>query len=382
MNEKKKVIIAGTGGIGEATAILLANHYRDEVRLLLGNRTFPKALKLVDLMADEFSKVDVQAFHLPEGDIGPETKKILEMSHVLLDCLPGDQAPRMARMAMEHGLHYANLTEYVDETNEIIEMAAGNDSAFILQTGLAPGFINVLAHALFNQFCNRYQVGRVQTISMKVGALTKHAVSPHFYGFTWSPVGVATEYLKGTECLRNYEKTRLQSLSERQSVVIGGIAYEEDLTSGGSADLPDFFLGKVRSLEYKTLRYPGHYKWIQSQLSNLEPRLNPITQLQTRMEKCIPRVEDDIVIIYCLVEGPDKQGIQRLLDKNYTIKPMVIGNLSLRAIQTSTAAPLAECARLLLTDQFTGVVQQSQIDPTSFMDGPFVSKVYNHDSVI
>jgi hypothetical protein len=71
-----------------------------------------------------------------------------------------------------------------------------------------------------------------------------------------SPVGVATEYLKDTIVLRDYVKTTLPSLSERANIIIDGITYEEDLTSGGAADLPDALSGKVCSLDYKTLRYP------------------------------------------------------------------------------------------------------------------------------
>ncbi|MDI1305570.1 MAG: saccharopine dehydrogenase, partial [bacterium] len=89
--------------------------------------------------------------------------------------------------------------------------------------------------------------------------MIKHAVAPHYYGFTWSPVGVATEYLEDTIVIRNSIKTTLPSLSERKTVIIDGITYEEDLTSGGAADLPDALSGKVGSLDYKTLRYPGHY---------------------------------------------------------------------------------------------------------------------------
>jgi saccharopine dehydrogenase-like NADP-dependent oxidoreductase len=88
-----------------------------------------------------------------------------------------------------------------------------------LQTGLAPGYIDLLAHELFQQFRNDYKVNSVHTLEFKVG-VTKHAVAPHFYGFTWSPVGVATEYLKDTIVLRDYVKTTLPSLSERANILL------------------------------------------------------------------------------------------------------------------------------------------------------------------
>jgi hypothetical protein len=45
---------------------------------------------------------------------------------------------------------------------------------------------------------------------------------------------------------------------------------KKTLTSGGAADLPDALSGRVRSLDYKTLRFSGHYGWIQKQLIELK----------------------------------------------------------------------------------------------------------------
>jgi saccharopine dehydrogenase-like NADP-dependent oxidoreductase len=70
---------------------------------------------------------------------------------IILDCLPGSQAPRIAG-AKDYELHYANLTEYVAETEKIKTLAKDATTGFILQTGLAPGYIDLLANGLFNNF--------------------------------------------------------------------------------------------------------------------------------------------------------------------------------------------------------------------------------------
>ena len=59
----------------------------------------------------------------------------------------------MARLARQHELHYANLTEHVRETEEVKEIAAGAEQGYILQTGLAPGFVDVLENDLYRTFC-------------------------------------------------------------------------------------------------------------------------------------------------------------------------------------------------------------------------------------
>ena len=377
MNKSYNIIIAGAGGIAEAAGLLLMEWSNVPPTLYIGNRTLSRAQMVARwIEAGTTKPCSVKAFHLPEEGITAEMKEILGQGNVLLDCLPGSLAPKIARLAKDFQLHYANLTEYVTETNEIMALAKDATTGFVLQTGLAPGYINILANRLFQQYCLDFGVDKVDKLELKVGALTDHAVAPHYYGFTWSPVGVATEYLKDTLALRDYKKTRLPSLSERAIIVIDGIAYEEDLTSGGAADLPDALAGKVSFLDYKTLRYPGHYNWVEKQLTGLGNTREAIAVLQQKMEALIPHIEDDKIILYAAVEGKDTDGILRRREIAKLIQPQTVGRHPLRAIQIATAAPLLQVAQLMLESLYRGVVLQSQIDPKRFLNGNFIEPVY------
>lgn len=377
MKKHHTIIIAGAGGIAEAVGLLLMEWSEVPPTLFIGDRTLSKAKQVALWIQEGTTKSGcIQDFHLAENGLTDEMKTVLRQGDIILDCLPGSQAPRIAQFAKDFNLHYANLTEYVEETEEIIALAKDAETGFILQTGLAPGYIDLLANGLFQQFCKDFEVDKVDKLEFKVGALTNHAVAPHYYGFTWSPVGVATEYLKETIVLRNFKKTTLPSLSERTTIIIDGIAYEEDLTSGGAADLPDALLGKVRSLDYKTLRHPGHYAWIQEQIANLEHTTDTIKGLQEKMEAIIPHIEDDKIILYAAVEGKDAAGILRRREIAKCILPQKVGKHQLRAIQTTTAAPLVQAAQLLLETSLSGVVLQSQIDPIPFLNGNYIVPVY------
>lgn len=370
------IIIAGAGGIAQAVGLLLAEWSIVVPTIYIGNRTLSKAEKVSQWILQGTTKsCEIQAFHLSE-EINPQMKEIFQKGDILLDCLPGSLAPKMALIAKENNLHYANLTEYVSETNEIIALAKDAPSGFVLQTGLAPGYIDVLANKLFQDFCKEFNVTKVDKIEFKVGALTAHAVAPHYYGFTWSPVGVATEYIKEAVVLREFKKTTLPALSERALIIIHGISYEEDLTSGGAADLPDALAGRVRSLDYKTLRHPGHYAWVQKQLSNSENSDNEINSLQQKMESQIPHIEDDQIVLYAAVEGKDALGNLRRKEIAKRILPQKVGKHYLRAIQTTTAAPLIQAAKFLLETKSQGIVLQSQLDPESFLNGSFIVPVY------
>jgi hypothetical protein len=65
-----------------------------------------------------------------------------------------------------------------------------------------------------------------------------------------------------------------------------------------------------------------------------------------------------------------------MVEKAFHIKPLEINGHYLRAIQTSTAAPLVECADMLATNKYKGAVMQSDLDPKTFLSGNFVSRVY------
>ena len=378
MKTHYNIIIAGAGGIAQAAGLILAEWSTVTPTIYIGNRTLSKANKVAHwIMKGTTKPCKVIGFHLDPLHISDAVKIIFKNGDALLDCLPGSLAPTMAKLATHNNLHYANLTEYVAETNQIIDLAKHAKTGFVLQTGLAPGYIDVLAHFMFQEFCKHYQMNQADKLELKVGALTNHAIAPHFYGFTWSPVGVATEYVKDCIVIRDFKKTSLPALSERSRIIINGITYEDDLTSGGAADLPDALSGKVRHLDYKTLRHPGHYGWVENQLTGLKKNSkDSISGLQDIMLDNIPHVEDDQIVIYTAVEGKDSKGILRRVEIAKHIKPLQIGKHTLRAIQTTTAAPLVQAIQWLLETKPKGVILQSQLNAKIFLNGAFITRVY------
>ncbi len=377
MDRQYHIFIAGAGGIARAAALMLAEFSEVIPRIFILNRNLENAREMAEWIKKGSSRsIQIECFELPENKIETDLKKALKKGDILLDCLPGSLAPKMAQLAKDFQMHYTNLTEYVSETETIKKLAADAVTGFLLQTGLAPGYINVLGNHLFQKFCEKFNVDKVDAIALKVGALTKHAVAPHYYGFTWSPVGVATEYLKDAVAIRDFKETSLASLSERASIIINGKTYEEDLTSGGAADLPQRLKGKVRSLDYKTLRFPGHYAWVDGQLKVIGDVPDNIDALQERMEAMIPHIEEDQIILYASAEGMDNKGIRRKLEVSKRILPQKIGKHRLRAIQTTTAAPLLQSALILLEGSAKGVILQSEIETGKFLKGHFIRPVY------
>jgi saccharopine dehydrogenase-like NADP-dependent oxidoreductase len=379
MGKRQRIVIAGVGGMGSAVGLLLREMGDFECDLWVGDGVEERAAAAAAWMREGSARPGaVHAFPLPAARSSPAFEEVLAQGDLLLDCLPGDEAVRMARLARQHGLHYVNLTEHVAATDTIRrEIAPGAEHGFLLQTGLAPGVVNVLGHGLFQRFCRLHGVERADVLQMRVGALTENVRPPHHYAFTWSSHGVATEYVKEVVVVRDGARTTLPSLSERATVMIGGSVFEEDLTSGGAADLPDALAGRVASLDYKTLRWPGHYAWVEGVLDSTPAGADPREHLHGEMLRAVPRVEEgDFVVVYAAVQGRDAGGTLHRLETARRVSPVRCGARILRAIQATTAAGMAESARLLLSGRHHGAVLQSQIDPESFLAGPFVGPIY------
>lgn len=372
-----KIFIAGAGGIGKAVGLILMNADFFDTEIILGDISVD-ALKETQTFISEGvgSKVGISTFLMSKSEKDDDLADILSDCNIILDCLPGGLAPKMARHALESNCHYANLTEYVNETEQIKQIAKDADTAFVLQTGLAPGFINILACQQYNEFTAKYDVEILDSMKMKVGALSKHATSPHFYAFTWSPIGVATEYLRDAHVVRDFKKIMVPALSGRENIIIAGDEYEDNFTSGGAANLPEAFSGRIKDLDYKTLRYPGHYAWVESALTTIPSDENSIRMLEQIMLNNIPSVENDVVIIYASVQGKDKSGRIRRKESSYRIYPSFVGSKKLRAIQTTTASAICEVARMLSDHKWTGPIFQSMIPPFEFLNGPFIKDIY------
>lgn len=373
-----KIFIAGAGGIGRAAALLMLDAQDWECEVVLGDSSEHQLEEAKTWIQKGIGRrAAIETFLMTDVNDIEAYDKVLEDCIVMLDCLPGSLAPAMARLCVHHGLHYANLTEYVQETEEIIAIAADAETGFILQTGLAPGYVNNLGIMLVDTFRERYGVEKLERLCMRVGALTQYAESPHYYGFTWSTIGVATEYVEPSEAVRNHEIVSLPSLSEKETLIINGKRYEADLTSGGAADLPQVLKDDIANIDYKTIRYPGHFDWVNSWLNTHNDSETKIADLEKYLLANVPHVEDDVIVIYASVSGYDQLGNLRSIQHAQHVYPLVVGSITMRAIQTCTAAPLVECARLLVTGEYAGVITQSQINPHAILEGTIVRQAFH-----
>src|SRR6202000_494118 len=113
-------------------------------------------------------------------------------------------------------------------------------------------FISIVAYDLAAKF------ERLDSVRMRVRALPLYPSNALNYNLTWSTDGVINEYDEPCEAIVDGELRESAPLEELEEFSLDGIRYEAFNTSGGLGTLCETLNGQVRTLNYRTVRYPGH----------------------------------------------------------------------------------------------------------------------------
>lgn len=342
----QRVAVLGLGKVGELVAALAIRSGFDVVGFDAAPRT----------------GLGVPVTPLDVADPGA-LRAALGSADAVVSCLPYFLNAATAAVAAEVGVHYFDLTEDVATTATVRALAEAHPQlAFAPQCGLAPGLIGIIGASLAERF------EHTRSIELKVGALPQNPTGLLGYAVNWSAEGVVNEYLNDCEVLRGGVRRTVPAMTEDERVVIGGIALEAALTSGGLGTMCETFEGRVQRLDYKTLRYPGHFRQMHFLFDelNLRERRDLVGRLLVDAK---PPVNDDVVYLHAAVEGTqDGQPFRENHVRAYL--PLGIDGRSWRAISWTTAASAVAVVELVSSGRIhrTGFVRQESIRFDDLLD--------------
>ena len=163
----------------------------------------------------------------------------------------------VSRAAVDTGVHDADLggnTEIVFKQKDLDADAKQRRVSVIPDCGLAPGMVNILAAEGIRR------VGDAEAVKIYVGGLPQHPEPPLNYQIVYSLEGALDYYTTPSWVLRDGKPARVDALSELEQVMFPPPVGELEAfhTGGGISTLPWAYQGKIQTMEYKTLRYPGH----------------------------------------------------------------------------------------------------------------------------
>ena len=179
----------------------------------------------------------------------------------------------MARLAVEAGSHFCDLggnTEIVLNQKELHAQASAKGVSIIPDCGLAPGMVNILAQFGIDR------LDRTRAVRIYVGGLPQKPQPPLNYQVVYSLEGVLDYYTTLSWVLRDGKQTQVTALSEIVEIDFDGAGTLEAFhTAGGLSAMAQRYEGRIPTMEYKTLRYPGHARMMEALrelgLFDLEP---------------------------------------------------------------------------------------------------------------
>ncbi len=282
-------------------------------------------------------------------------------------------------VAIETGKHMCDLggnLDVVEKQLQLHDKAKAARVTVVPDCGLAPGMVNVLVRDGVDN------LSRTERARIRVGGLQQKPKPPLNYSLVFSVEGLINEYVEPCMVLRG-----------------GKIAYEDPLigfeqvkfpepfgmleafnTSGGTSTLPVTYQGKIKNLDYKTIRYPGHGHdmWCLLKLGFMDGneqdfdgiKVAPRKVLERLLEKNLPKSEKDVTLLRVTVEGW-KGTESRTIE--YELMDYFDDKTGLTSMMRTTAFPAALTA-VWMTD---GTINERGVLPPerAIPSGPFIEQM-------
>ena len=279
----------------------------------------------------------------------------------------------MTEAAIAAGAHFCDLggnTEIVQQQKAISAKAKAAKVTVIPDCGLAPGMVNILAQMGIDR------LDKTDAVRIYVGGLPQNPEGALQYQIVYSIEGVLDYYTSKSWVVRDGKRVEMSALSEIEPIHFAAPVGELEAfhTAGGLSTMGHRYEGKIQTLEYKTLRYPGHAKIMQAirevgfldsepvdvKGQMVSPRDMAVKQMGSRLQK---KNSPDLVALRVIVsgtkDGKRKMHIFELVDRADEKK-----NLS--AMMRTTGYSLSITGQLLAAGEVT---QTGVFTPDECMPG-------------
>jgi len=317
------------------------------------------------------------------------TREAIEGSTVIISAIHYQFNYELTKLAIEIGAHFVDLGgnhAVVGKQLGLNEQAKSKGVTIIPDTGLAPGLVQVLTAYGATKFDS------VDSVCLRVGGLPQNPHPPLNYKIVFSVEGLINEYIEDAIVIRKGKIQKVKSLSEVEALTFPEPFNELEAfqTSGGTSTLPLTYYGKVKNLDYKTIRYPGHSKLF-STLIDLgfcssetmvinQAEIVPRFMTGRILEKALQGDDKDVVLVSVTLDGQVDSKTRRL---TYRMIDYFDDQTGLTAMMRSTGFPSAIIAQMLAEGKIEkkGVVPQELSVPPDIFVQELPSRNFNLEEI-
>jgi lysine 6-dehydrogenase len=365
-----KILVLGAGRMGHGAVYDLVHNSPQVESVTVADFDLTKAEEVVQAVGTE----RVKAHHL---DVSNYADVVELMTHhdSAISCVNYWYNAELSKAAIETRTNFCDLggnNYIVDEQLAMDEAAKNAEINIIPDCGLAPGMVSILAMHGAKRF------DEIEEIHIRVGGLPQKPKTLLEYQLVFSVEGLINEYIEVARVIRDGEIKEVESMTEIESLAFEGFPpLEAFQTSGGTSTLPDTFLGKIKQLDYKTIRYAGHCEKFKTMIdlglcSSEEilvdyQKVAPRKVLANLLTTYLPADEPDYVLVRLDFVGK-KDGETKKL--RFDIVDRQDEQTGLSAMMRTTAFPASIIAQMMASGDVLlrgATPQEKAIDSEKFV---------------
>lgn len=248
-----KIAVLGAGAAGTAITRFL-----NQEKKVTSIRVLDRNGNALDELESTISSTKLRV-HRVNMDKEMSVAGLLNGVDCIISALPYKHNYKVAKIALRAEIPYVDLggdDEITQKQLNLSDQAREAGVFMVPNAGFAPGLVNVLAMHGFESFDS------VDSIIIRAAGLPKQPVPPLNYHLSFSPVGLVNEYLNKVTLIENGNLIEMNALDGYETCQIKAHPelgmLEAFYTSGSSTFIAQDLVGKVKTFDYKTLRYIGH----------------------------------------------------------------------------------------------------------------------------
>lgn len=365
-----KILVLGAGRMGHGAVYDLIHNSPQVESVTVADFDLKKADAIVKAVGTD----RVIAHHIDVSNYA-DVVDLMKDHDSAISCVNYWYNAELSKAAIETKTNFCDLggnNYIVDEQLAMDDAAKDAGISIIPDCGLAPGMVSILAMHGAKRF------DEVDEIHIRVGGLPQEPKTLLEYQLVFSVEGLINEYIEVARVIRDGEIKEVESMTEIESLSFEGFpALEAFQTSGGTSTLPDTFLGKVKELDYKTIRYAGHCEKFKTMIdlglcSSEEimvdyVKISPRKVLANLLTTFLPADEPDYVLVRVEVIG-NKDGQKRRVC--FDIVDTQDEQTGLSAMMRTTAFPASIIAQMMASGDVLmrgATPQEKAIDSEQFV---------------
>jgi lysine 6-dehydrogenase len=365
-----KILVLGAGRMGHGAVYDLVHNSTGVESVTVADFDIKKA----DEVAKSVGTERVAAHHIDVSNYA-DVAELMKNHDSAISCVNYWYNVELSRAAIETRTNFCDLggnNYIVDEQLALDAEAKEAGINIIPDCGLAPGMVSILAMHGAQRF------DETEEIHIRVGGLPQNPRPPLDYQLVFSVEGLINEYIETARVIRGGRIAEVESMTELESLSFEGFpALEAFQTSGGTSTLPETFLGKIKELDYKTIRYAGHCEKFKTMIdlglcSSEEilvdyQKITPRKIFAELLQKNLPADEPDYVLVRLEFVGKMNGETQRL---RYDIVDLFDEQTNLSAMMRTTAFPASIIAQMSARGEVSrrgATAQETAIDAEKFI---------------